>query len=158
MVLQLADDVARSRGKLFLGRACVDCSGFRFGRRDYRKPHRPLGLRLVCLIHHPRGQYTPRYGLFGARLKPSKEVQGSFRGSFSSTEASFQNAFELLSYMSTIVWSRPNQFRSPVLLSAVAVYMSAFLFGKVLRRRRGHLVHMPTCIKRMCSNRICDDV
>lgn len=84
MVLQLADDVARSRGKLFLGRAYVDYSGFRFSRRDYRKPHRPLGLRLVCLIHHPRGQYTPRYGLFGARLIPSKEVQGSFRGSFSS--------------------------------------------------------------------------
>lgn len=86
-------------------------------------------------------------GFDGARLISLKEVQGSHRGSFSSTEASFQNAFELLSYVTTIVWSHPNQFRYPVLLSAVAVYMSAFLFGTFLRRRRGHLVHMPVCIK-----------
>jgi len=85
--------------------------------------------------------------LFGGRLMLSKEVQGSHRGSFSSTEASFQNAFELLSYVLTIIWSHPDRFRYPVLLSAVAVYMSAFLFGKFLRRRRGHLVHLPVCIK-----------
>ena len=77
-----------------------------------------------------------------------QEVQGSHRGSFSSTEASFQNAFELLSYVSTIIWSHPNQFRYPVLLSVVAVHVAAFLFGKFLRRRRGHLVHVPICIKR----------
>ena len=88
----------------------------------------------------------------------SKEVQGSHRGSFSSTEASFQNAFELLSYVSTIVWSHPNQFRYPVLLSAIAVYTSAFLLGKFLRRRRGHLVHMPVCIKRKESDGINENV
>lgn len=90
-------------------------------------------------------------GLSSVLLTSSKEVQGSHRGSFSSTEASFQNAFELLSYVATIIWSRPNQFRYPVLLSAVAVYTSAFLFGIFLRRRRGHLVHMPPCIKRQES-------
>lgn len=91
---------------------------------------------------------TALVGLLSGRLTSSKEVQGSYRGSFSSTEASFQNAFELLSYVSTIIWSRPNQFRYPILLSAVAVYTSAFLYGLFLRRRRGHLVHMPPCIKR----------
>ena len=97
-------------------------------------------------------------GFDGARLISLKEVQGSHRGSFSSTEASFQNAFELLSYVTTIVWSHPNQFRYPVLFSAVAVYMSAFLFGKFLRRRRGHLVHMPVCIKPKRSEGVDENV
>lgn len=77
-----------------------------------------------------------------------QEVQGNYRGSFSSTEASLQNAFELISYVSTIIWSRPTQFRYPVLISAVATYLSGFLFGKFLRQRRRHLVHMPECIQR----------
>lgn len=92
--------------------------------------------------------------LFCGRLILSKDVQGSHRGSFSSTEASFQNAFELLSYVSTIIWSHPDQFRYPILLSAVAVYTSAFLFGKFLRGRRGHLVHVPPCINRKETDRI----
>ena len=92
--------------------------------------------------------------LFRGRLTSSKEVQGRHRGSFSSTEASFQNTFELLSYVSTIIWSHPNQFRYPILLSAVAVYTSAFLFGKFLRGRRGHLVHLPPCVKRKEPARI----
>lgn len=91
---------------------------------------------------------TPLEELLSGRLMPSKEVQGSHRGSFSSTEASFQNAFELLSYVLTIVWSQPTQFRYPVLMSAVATYVSGFLFGKFLRRRRGHILHTPGCIKR----------
>ena len=86
--------------------------------------------------------------LFGNHLILFKEVQGSYRGSFSSTEASFQNAFELLSYVTTIIWSRPNQFRYPVLVSVIATYVSGFLFGKFLRRRRGHLLHTRACIKR----------
>ena len=97
-------------------------------------------------------------GLFRGRLTSSKEVQGNYRGSFPSTEASFQNAFELLSYVSTIIWSRLNQLRYPILLSAVAVNTSAFLFGSFLRRRRGHLVHMPPCIKRKESGWINENV
>ena len=153
VVPQLADAVVRGCRKLFLGRARVYHSGLRLGRGDHLESHRPLGLRLVCSDHHPRGQYStaPDKSPCG-RLTSLKEVQGSHRGSFSSTEASFQNAFELLSYVSTIIWARPDQFRYPVLLSAVAVYTSAFLFGKFLRRRRGHLVHMPLCIKRKESD------
>ena len=97
---------------------------------------------------------TALHESFRGRLTSSKEVEGSYRGLFSSTEASLQNAFELLSYVSTIVWSRPDQFRYPVLLSAVAVYTSAYLFGTFLRRRRGHLVHVPPCIQRKEPGRI----
>lgn len=90
--------------------------------------------------------------LFDGCLMLLQEVQGRHRGSFSSTEASFQNAFELLSYVSTIIWSHPNQFRYPVLVSVIATYVSGFLFGKFLRRRRGHLIHTQVCIKRKRPN------
>ncbi|EOD52641.1 putative iron-regulated protein [Neofusicoccum parvum UCRNP2] len=46
------------------------------------------------------------------------------RGAFSTVEASFQNLFELLSYVSTIVFSRPNQFQWPAVISAAAVYLA----------------------------------
>ena len=78
-----------------------------------------------------------------SHLTSSQGVEGSQRGSFSSTEASFQNVFELLSYVTTIIWSHPNQFRYPVLLSAAAVYTAAGLFAIFLRKRRGHLIHVP---------------
>ncbi len=151
VVPQLADDVVRSCSKLLLGTACSHHCGFRLSRRHDLESHRALGLRPMCSIHHPRGQCYRRK-LFLRHLIPEQEVQHDHRGLFSSTEASFQNAFELLSYVTTIIWSRPRQFRYPVLLSAVTVYTSGFLFGKYLRKRRGHLVHMPLWIKRKKSD------
>ena len=74
-----------------------------------------------------------------------QEVQLDVRGAFSSTEAGFQNAFEMLSYVTTIAWSRPDHFRYPALLSTVAVYVAASLYAAFLRRRRGHLLHLPKC-------------
>jgi solute carrier family 40 (iron-regulated transporter), member 1 len=53
----------------------------------------------------------------------------------------------MLSYASTIVFSRPAQFRYPVLLSVIAVYGAGFLYGIFLRKRRGHLVHVPRYFK-----------
>ena len=85
-------------------------------------------------------------------LTLAKEVQDSHRGSFSSTEASLQSAFELLSYVSTMIWSRPDQFRNPVLLSAVAVYTAGLLFGNFLRIRGIPLMHIPRCMKRKESS------
>jgi len=75
------------------------------------------------------------------------EVDSHSRGAFSTVEASFQNLFELLSYVTTIVFSRPDQFRWPALISVVAVYGAGGTYAAFVRRRRGHLVHMPDCIK-----------
>ncbi len=96
-------------------------------------------IQQVCTTSH-----TER----GTKLTdPNQEVQGTQRGSFSATEASLQNLFELLSYVTTIIWSSPRQFRYPVVLSAAAVYAAAALYAVFLRRRRGHLVHLSTCVK-----------
>jgi iron-regulated transporter 1 len=96
------------------------------------------------------GVILSRVGLWGfdlcAQSIVQEEVGEDNRGAFSTVEASFQNFFELLSYASTIAFSRPNQFRWPVVISAVAVYTAGGLYAIFVRRRRGHLVHAPSCI------------
>ncbi|TFY56518.1 hypothetical protein EVG20_g8895 [Dentipellis fragilis] len=97
------------------------------------------------------GVVLSRVGLWGfdlcAQVIIQEEVGDENRGSFSTTEASFQNAFELLSYLSTMVFYRPEQFRYPVLISCVAVSCAGILYSVFVRRRRGHLVHFSSCIK-----------
>lgn len=68
------------------------------------------------------------------------------RGSFSSTEAAFQNLFELMSYALTIALPHPNEFKYPTLVSGIAVLTAGVIYASFLRRRRGHLVHV-SCLK-----------
>lgn len=75
-----------------------------------------------------------------------QEVNSDQRGSFSTTEAAWQNFFELLSYIATMVFYRPDQFRWPVLMSAVGVTIAQGLYAIFVRARRGHLVHLPLCM------------
>lgn len=76
-----------------------------------------------------------------------EEVDEQSRGAFSTVEASFQNLFELLSYVTTIVFSKVDQFHWPVVISVIAVYVAGGTYTAFVRRRRGHLVHMPSCMK-----------
>lgn len=75
-------------------------------------------------------------------------VEATARGSFSSIEAAWQNLFEILSYISTIVFSRPDEFRWPALISVIAVGVAGFLYTIFVRIRRGHLVHVPKFLLR----------
>lgn len=70
-----------------------------------------------------------------------QEVEAQFRGVFSSMESAFQNLFELLLYGSTIVFSRPDQFKYPTLISLLMVVASNFCYTIYVRKRRGHLLH-----------------
>jgi len=76
-----------------------------------------------------------------------EEVNEEGRGAFSTVEASFQNLFELLSYATTIIFSKADQFQWPAVISVIAVYVAGGTYTVFVRRRRGHLVHMPGCIK-----------
>ena len=80
-------------------------------------------------------------------LTTMQEVQEEARGSFSATEALFQNAFALISYALTIALPRPDQFKYPTLVSALAVCSAGALYAHYLRQRRGHLLHVSSCIK-----------
>ncbi|ODN74781.1 hypothetical protein L202_07101 [Cryptococcus amylolentus CBS 6039] len=70
-----------------------------------------------------------------------EEVEPEVRGIFSSIESAWQNAFELLSYTSTIIFFRPDQFHYPVWLSVGAVATAVLLFSNFVWHRRGHLLH-----------------
>jgi iron-regulated transporter 1 len=72
-------------------------------------------------------------------------IEAEARGSFSSTEAAWQNLFEICSYISTIIFSRPDQFKWPVLISVISVALAGVLYAIFVRIQRGHLLHLPSC-------------
>ena len=75
-----------------------------------------------------------------------QDVEAENRGRFSSVEAAWQNAFELLAYVSTIVFFRPEQFKWPSLISVLAVGCASLLYTYFVYLRRGHLLHVPSCL------------
>ena len=91
-----------------------------------------------------------RMGLWSFDLSVQLQIQQivprSQMGSFSTMESALQNVFELLSYASTIVWSQPEQFRYPVVMSCCAVACAAILYAQYVRQRRGHLLHLGPCM------------
>jgi iron-regulated transporter 1 len=93
-----------------------------------------------------------RTGLWGfdlsAQLIIQDEVEPAMRGTFSSLEASFQNTFEMLAFLSTVVFPRPEDFRFPAAISALAVAVAAVLYACFVRDRRGHLLHSSKCFDR----------
>ena len=93
-----------------------------------------------------------RTGLWGFDLSAQfiiqDEVGPQMRGTFSSLEASFQNGFEMLAFLSTVVFPRPDQFKFPAAISAVAVAAAAVLYACFVRDRRGHLLHPSKCMDR----------
>ncbi|KAK7943690.1 uncharacterized protein PG986_012803 [Apiospora aurea] len=70
-----------------------------------------------------------------------EDVEADIRGTFSSVESAWQNAFELLSYASTMVFSRPQQFMIPALASIGATAAASFCYTYFVYIRRGHLLH-----------------
>jgi solute carrier family 40 (iron-regulated transporter), member 1 len=98
-----------------------------------------------------------RIGLWGfdlsAQFIVQEEVEPDLRGMFSSQEFAFQNIFEMLSFASTIGFSRPEQFKIPATISAGAVAIAGILYAAFVRSRRGHLVHMSKCMERTSKSR-----
>ncbi|CAI7570075.1 unnamed protein product [Penicillium bialowiezense] len=96
------------------------------------------------------GTILSRIGLRGfdlcAQIIVQEGVDANARGSFSSTEAAWQNLFEICSYIATIIFSRPDQFQWPVLISVIAVTLAGILYASFVRIQRGHLVHLPMCL------------
>ena len=62
--------------------------------------------------------------------------------------------FDVLQYTSTIVFSKPQMFKYPVLMSCVSVGVALCVYASVLRKRRGHLVHIyEKLMDRECGSR-----
>lgn len=80
-----------------------------------------------------------------AQLLVQNSIDANHRGSFSATESSLQNFFELCSFAMTVVWSEPRDFIYPATVSLVAVYVAAAVYARFVRVERGHLLHLPQC-------------
>lgn len=80
-----------------------------------------------------------------AQLLVQNSIDASHRGSFSATESSLQNFFELCTFAMTIIWSEPEDFIYPATVSLVAVYTAAAFYARYVRVERGHLLHLPDC-------------
>ncbi|PSN71626.1 hypothetical protein BS50DRAFT_569285 [Corynespora cassiicola Philippines] len=98
------------------------------------------------------GVSLSRLGLWGFDLCVQYLVQedapeGS-RGSFSAIEMALQNLFELISFATTMIFYRPEDFKYPIYISAGAIALSAACFAGFVRRKRGHLLHTSKCLKR----------
>jgi solute carrier family 40 (iron-regulated transporter), member 1 len=93
-----------------------------------------------------------RIGLWGfdlcVQIIVQEEVDWASRGAFSSQEFAAQNMFEMLSFASTIVFARPEEFKIPTTVSVCAVAIAGILYAFFVRTRRGHLIHLSTCIDR----------
>lgn len=53
----------------------------------------------------------------------------------------------MLSYTSTIVFFRPEQFKWPTLISVGAVAMASSAYATFVYKRRGHLLHLDALTK-----------
>jgi iron-regulated transporter 1 len=113
---------------------------------DEHKSKIVVTLTLVAMV------ILSRTGLWGfdlsAQLIIQDEVESDVRGTFSSLEASCQNLFEMLAFLSTMIFPRPEQFKIPAAISAGAVATAALLFTYFVRKRRGHLLHASRCLER----------
>ena len=90
-----------------------------------------------------------RIGLYSfdliAQLIIQNSIPSNHRASFSTTEASIQNLFELFTFLTTIIFPKPEQFKIPACVSYVAVCLAGALYAMYVRDRRGHLLHLPLC-------------
>lgn len=75
-------------------------------------------------------------------------MESDQRGSFSAMEVSVQNTFELLSFASTAIFARPDQFKIPAAVSAAAVVLAGLMYAFFVRQQRGHLFHASKCMQR----------
>lgn len=103
------------------------------------------------------GVCLSRLGLWGFDLSVQYLVQedapSATRGSFSAIEMSLQNLFELLSFATTMLFYRPEDFKIPIYISAGAIATSAACFAGFVRQKRGHLLHTDRCLKRVGKTR-----
>ncbi|KAI7211035.1 putative Ferriportin iron efflux transporter [Hortaea werneckii] len=111
----------------------------------------PETSRMILAAGTVSAVVASRLGLWGfdlsAQIIVQEEVEPEMRGTFSSQEFALQNAFEMLAFLSTIVFPRPEQFKYPAAISASAVATACVLYAIFVRARRGHLLHLSKCME-----------
>lgn len=100
------------------------------------------------------GVTLSRLGLWGFDLSVQIQLQEGVppeqMSHFSTTEAAFQNFFELLSYVTTLIWSKPSEFKYPVAISSGAVLLAVVFYAKYLLSIRHHIFHLEKFKRYLC--------
>jgi len=144
---RVTDRIGTVRGGLWflnleLAFVGIACSCLWFPMNPTSPPFALYGLIMAVLVS--------RLGLWGfdlsAQYLVQEAVEPDLRGTFSSIEFSLQNIFEVLSFACTIVFPRPEDFRYPALVSALAVAAASVLYTRYLWKVRGHICHTPYCL------------
>ncbi|KAL8905643.1 MAG: hypothetical protein Q9171_006592 [Xanthocarpia ochracea] len=116
-----------------------------------------LRMRSIALIS---GVIMSRIGLWGFDLSVQflvqEEVASVSRSQFSATEAALQNLFEMLSFATTSIFAKPEQFQYPALISVGATMVANLCFTTYVRQIRGHLFHKSRCLARQKYTRVDD--
>ena len=99
------------------------------------------------------GVVLSRLGLWGfdlsVQIQIQQGVEAANRARFSALESSVQSTFDLLSYVATIVWSHPTQFKYPATISVLAVAVASLTYTRFVLKERKHLFHF----EKMCCGR-----
>ncbi|KAI8816997.1 Ferroporti-1 [Fimicolochytrium jonesii] len=97
------------------------------------------------------GTVASRFGLWGFDLAQMQILQEcvppATLGLISGHQTSLQNTFDLLASLATIVFSRPEQFYIPAIMTFVAVLSASLTFSLYARRNRGHLFHVEKWVR-----------
>ena len=107
--------------------------------------NRTVGIRSVGAVSSTRSEEPTPLPNIAVQLT-SQNIEEHTRARFSATEMALQNIAELLSFATTIVFPRPEDFRYPVFISFGASTMAAVCFAAYVRKERGHLLHMSRCL------------
>lgn len=91
-----------------------------------------LGVDPVGALYLVAGVILSRIGLWGFDLSTQvliqEGVEANNRAKFSATEVACQSIFELASFMQTVIWSKPEQFKYPAFISVASTITAAILF------------------------------
>jgi iron-regulated transporter 1 len=90
------------------------------------------------------GVNISRFGLWTFDLAQTQLIQESTDeeiGTLTGIQMSMQSMFDLLAYGSTVIWSSPDQFWLPSVISLGAVFFAAILYVTYMKKKRGHLIH-----------------
>ncbi|GAA5840724.1 hypothetical protein JCM5353_005745 [Sporobolomyces roseus] len=93
------------------------------------------------------GMALSRIGLWSFDLCQLKELQQALddhprKNTIMALQFSLQNMLDLIKYVVTIIFNKPDQFKWAVVISFASVILGALCYLIYVRKERGHLIHL----------------
>ncbi|GAA5914652.1 uncharacterized protein JCM6883_001031 [Sporobolomyces salmoneus] len=100
------------------------------------------------------GMALSRIGLWSFDLCQLKELQEALndhprKNTIMALQFSLQNCLDLIKYVVTIIFNKPEQFKWAVVISFASVILGALCYLIYVRKERGHLIHLNEWTERL---------